>query len=89
MNRYALSAVFIIAFVSNGFAQSTRIQIEKELFITDLAVVNSNEATDPTGAFHVKTLFTNMAPAGKNGKDVLLSMLNSWEEFKNNFPIHE
>lgn len=50
--------------------------VEKELFITDLSVVNHpTEALDPAGAFHIHTLLEAMAPAGGSAKDVLLGMV--------------
>lgn len=65
-------------FTATSALCQTTITPEKELFITDLSVVNSSEATDEDGAFHIKTLFGNMAPTGKDAKDVMLSFLNSW-----------
>lgn len=52
---------------------------DKELIITDLAVVNSTDATDPNGAFSIKTLLTDMAPQGQDAKGMMLSILNAWK----------
>ena len=52
---------------------------EKELMIIDPAVVDSSEATTPTGAFSIKTLLDNMAPSGKDAKEMMLSFLTKWE----------
>jgi hypothetical protein len=50
--------------------------IEKELFITDLNVVNHPaEALAPSGAFHIHTLLEAMAPPGGSAKDILLSLV--------------
>jgi hypothetical protein len=53
--------------------------IDKELMITSLDVVNSPDATSPDGAFAIKTLLNNMAPAGKDAKAMMLSLLTDWE----------
>lgn len=54
------------------------VNIDKELFITDLKVVNHPaESKDPNGAFHIRTLLANMAPYGATEKEVLLSLVNS------------
>jgi len=52
---------------------------EKELFITNLNVVNHpTEALDPAGPFHIRTLLEAMAPAGGSAKDVLLSLVRGF-----------
>jgi hypothetical protein len=57
------------------------VSIEKELFITNLAVVNHpTEAMSPNGAFHIHTLLDAMAPTGKGAKDVMLSLLGSFRD---------
>ncbi|MEQ1763345.1 MAG: hypothetical protein ABL984_09405 [Pyrinomonadaceae bacterium] len=55
-----------------------QVVIEKELMITDLAVVNSTEATSE-GAFSIKTILSNMALNGQTAKEMMLSLLTSWE----------
>lgn len=69
--------------------QPHEVVIDKELMITDLAVVNSSDATTPDGAFHIKTVLTNMAPNGQTAKEMMLSLLTSWEtpQTVNSFPI--
>jgi hypothetical protein len=63
-----------------SYAQSS-VSIEKELFITDLAVVNhAAEAQNENGAFHIRTLLDAMAPTGKDAKDVVLSLLGSFRD---------
>lgn len=52
---------------------------EKELMITDLRVVNSPRATDPSGPWHMRTLFANLAPNGVDPSQVMLRWLRSWE----------
>ncbi|HJS07282.1 MAG TPA: hypothetical protein VJ809_06460 [Pirellulales bacterium] len=66
-----------------SYAQSS-VSIEKELFITDLAVVNhAAEAQNENGAFHIRTLLDAMAPTGKDAKDVVLSLLGSFRDSAN------
>jgi len=73
-----LHLVVTLFMASEAKAQLPSVDVQKELFITDLGVVNSVEATTPTGAFHVKTLFEAMAPTGHGAKDVMLSLLTSF-----------
>lgn len=53
--------------------------IEKELMIRDLRVVNSDRATDPSGPWHIRTLFANLAPTGVDPSQFMLRWLRSWE----------
>lgn len=77
-----LVVTLAVAFLMNNqaAAQLPAVDVQKELFITNLNVVNSVEATSPTGAFHVKTLLDAMAPAGHDAKDVLLSLLTGFRK---------
>lgn len=50
----------------------------KELLIRDLNVVNSDK-TRNGGPFSIEFLLGNMAPPGRTAKDMMLSMLRSWE----------
>ncbi|MGC3970695.1 MAG: hypothetical protein QM775_26170 [Pirellulales bacterium] len=61
--------------------------VDKELMITDLAVVNhAVEALKPDGAFHVHTLLEAMAPSGGSAKDVLLSFIRGLRTAKPDLP---
>ena len=72
---FVVSALLLNASV---FGQSWSVDVDKELLITDLAVVEHEvEAMSPEGAFHVRTLLENMAPRGVSPKEVMLSFLGS------------
>lgn len=61
--------------------------VEKELFITDLSVVNHPvEALNSAGAFHIHTLLEAMAPSGGSAKDVLLSFVRGLRTAKPDLP---
>ncbi|MEW4565878.1 hypothetical protein AB1K70_25400 [Bremerella sp. JC770] len=61
--------------------QGITVDVSKELMVTDLAAVeHPGEALDPNGAFHVRTLFENMAPSGLGAKDAMLSFLGSFRD---------
>lgn len=52
---------------------------EKELIIRDLKVVNSPRATNPTGKWHIRTLFSNMGQSGSDPSAFVLRWLRTWE----------
>lgn len=60
------------------------VSIEKELMITNLAVVDGPEAT--TGVFSVGHLIKNMASTEAQAKDLMLSFLNSFQN--NNLEVN-
>jgi hypothetical protein len=75
-----LAILSCLGLLGSAYGQVT-VNVEKELMITDLFVVeHSVEALKPSGAFHVQTLFSNMAPSGKTAKDVMLSLFTSFRD---------
>lgn len=61
--------------------------VEKELFITDLFVVNHPvESLSSAGAFHIHTLLEAMAPTGGSAKEVLLSFVRGLRTAKPDLP---